>query len=78
MPVGGSSVTVQAAAFLDDGTVNHGGSWRFVIDLADMNQGYHLVGPGQSLKVSGTMISLMIGQKVLITKPQWTIQKVVS
>ncbi|MDG4849782.1 penicillin acylase family protein [Peribacillus frigoritolerans] len=48
IPVGGSSVTVQAAAFLDDGTVNHGGSWRFVIDLADMKQGYHLVGPGQS------------------------------
>ena len=48
IPVGGSSVTVQAAAFLDDGTVNHGGSWRFVIDLSDMNQAYHLVGPGQS------------------------------
>ena len=48
IPVGGSSVTVQAAAFLDDGTVNHGGSWRFVMDLSDMNQAYHLVGPGQS------------------------------
>ncbi|MDZ5474516.1 penicillin acylase family protein [Bacillus sp. 31A1R] len=48
MPVGGSQVTVQAAAFRDDGIVNHGGSWRFVIDTADMNKGYHLVGPGQS------------------------------
>ncbi|MBP2239762.1 penicillin amidase [Cytobacillus eiseniae] len=48
IPVGGSSVTVQAAANKDDGTVNHGGSWRFVIDTSDMNIGYHLVGPGQS------------------------------
>ncbi|UII54280.1 penicillin acylase family protein [Cytobacillus spongiae] len=48
MPVGGSSVTVQAAAFREDGTVNHGGSWRFVIDTADLSLGYHLVGPGQS------------------------------
>jgi penicillin amidase len=48
VPVGGSSVTVQAAAFLDDGTTNHGGSWRFVIDLSDINQAYYLVGPGQS------------------------------
>ncbi|KOP82562.1 penicillin acylase family protein [Cytobacillus solani] len=48
IPVGGSSVTVQAAANKEDGTVNHGGSWRFVIDTAEMNVGYHLVGPGQS------------------------------
>lgn len=48
MPVGGSQVTVQAAAFKDDGTVNHGGSWRFVIDTDDLTKGYHLVGPGQS------------------------------
>lgn len=47
-PVGGSTVTVQAAAFKEDGTVNHGGSWRFVIDMDDVNNGYHLVGPGQS------------------------------
>lgn len=46
--VGGSTVTVQAAAFKEDGTVNHGGSWRFVIDTSDMNTGHHLVGPGQS------------------------------
>ncbi len=48
VPVGGSAVTVQAAAFKDDGTVNHGGSWRFVIDMTDSTIGYHLVGPGQS------------------------------
>ncbi|SEM14680.1 penicillin amidase [Mesobacillus persicus] len=48
IPVGGSSVTVQAAAFTKEGTVNHGASWRFVIDVADLSTGYHLVGPGQS------------------------------
>ncbi|WP_075981694.1 penicillin acylase family protein [Bacillus massilinigeriensis] len=48
IPVGGSSVTVQAAANKEDGTVNHGGSWRFVIDTRDMNSGYHIVGPGQA------------------------------
>ena len=48
IPVGGSSVTVQAAANKNDGTVNHGGSWRFVIDTANMDSAYHLVGPGQS------------------------------
>lgn len=45
---GGSSVTVQAAAFTKYGTVNHGASWRFVIDGSDLSTGYHLVGPGQS------------------------------
>lgn len=48
IPAGGSSVTVQAAAFKDDGIINHGGSWRFVIDTKDLTKGYHLVGPGQS------------------------------
>lgn len=48
IPVGGSSVTVQAAANKEDGTVNHGGSWRFVIDTQNMNTAFHLVGPGQS------------------------------
>ncbi|MEB6549973.1 penicillin acylase family protein [Heyndrickxia sporothermodurans] len=48
VPVGGSSVTVQAAANKEDGTVDHGASWRFVIDTSDMNTGYHIVGPGQS------------------------------
>ncbi|MBM7693212.1 acyl-homoserine lactone acylase PvdQ [Peribacillus deserti] len=48
LPVGGSSVTVQAAGTDESGLVNHGGSWRFAIDTADLNKGYHLVGPGQS------------------------------
>ncbi|WP_442593993.1 penicillin acylase family protein [Neobacillus sp. D3-1R] len=48
IPVGGSSVTVQAASYRDDGVVNHGGSWRFVIDMSNPTKGYHLVGPGQS------------------------------
>jgi len=46
--VGGSSVTVKAAAFLDSGIVDHGASWRFAIDMANTNEAYHLVGPGQS------------------------------
>jgi penicillin G amidase len=48
LPVGGSSVTVQAASYGENGTVNHGGSWRFVIDSSDLAKGYHLVGPGQA------------------------------
>lgn len=48
IPVGGSRVTVQAASYNNEGIVNHGGSWRFVIDTADMNEGYHIVGPGQA------------------------------
>lgn len=48
VPVGGSKVTVQAASNRDDGIVDHGASWRFVIDTSDMNTSYHIVGPGQS------------------------------
>lgn len=48
LPVGGSSVTVQAAAHNDIGIVNHGASWRFVIDLDQISVGHHIVGPGQS------------------------------
>ncbi|WP_391117950.1 penicillin acylase family protein [Psychrobacillus sp. L3] len=47
VPIGGSNITVQAAAFGDDGRVDHGASWRFVADLADLSQAYHIVGPGQ-------------------------------
>ncbi|MDW0118019.1 penicillin acylase family protein [Sporosarcina thermotolerans] len=46
--IGGSNVTVQAAAFNDNGTVYHGASWRFVADLSDLSTTYHIVGPGQS------------------------------
>ncbi len=46
--IGGSRVTVQAAGYNDKGLVNHGASWRFVIDTADMTTGNHIVGPGES------------------------------
>ena len=46
--IGGSNVTVQAAAFEEDGTVNHGAPWRFVTDLTDLSKANHIVGPGQS------------------------------
>ncbi len=48
IPIGGSKVTVQAASNGQDGIVNHGASWRFVIDTSDMGSSYHIVGPGQS------------------------------
>ncbi|NNV06266.1 penicillin acylase family protein [Geobacillus sp. C56-T2] len=48
IPIGGSDVTVQAASYTDEGIVNHGASWRFVIDLADPERGWHIVGPGQA------------------------------
>lgn len=48
VPIGGSNITVQAAAFDEDGSVTHGASWRFVADLADLSSAYHIVGPGQS------------------------------
>lgn len=48
LPVSGSRVTVRAAGFNDEGLVNHGASWRFVIDMEDTSEAYHMVGPGQS------------------------------
>ncbi len=48
IPVDGSGVTPMAARHEEDGIVNHGASWRFVIDLEDITTGYHTVGPGQS------------------------------
>ncbi|WP_064093609.1 penicillin acylase family protein [Rossellomorea aquimaris] len=48
IPVGGSRVTVEAASYNKNGIVNHGASWRFVMDTEDMTNGYHIVGPGQS------------------------------
>ncbi|SIT89347.1 penicillin acylase family protein [Edaphobacillus lindanitolerans] len=44
----GSAVTVQAAGFKDDGSADHGASWRFVADLSDLTRSWHIVGPGQS------------------------------
>ncbi|PSL28796.1 penicillin amidase [Planomicrobium soli] len=48
VPIGGSNITVQAAASNKEGEVNHGASWRFVADLSDLSRAYHIVGPGQS------------------------------
>lgn len=48
VPIGGSNITVQAAAFDENGRVDHGASWRFVADLSDLSKAYHIVGPGQS------------------------------
>jgi penicillin G amidase len=48
VPVGGSRVTVEAASYNEEGIVNHGASWRFVIDTSEMANGYHIVGPGQA------------------------------
>lgn len=48
VPIGGSKVTVQAAANAENGNVDHGASWRFVADLSDLSSAYHTVGPGQS------------------------------
>lgn len=46
--IGGSNITVQAAAFKENGTVSHGAPWRFVADLSDLSKTYQIVGPGQS------------------------------
>ncbi len=48
IPIGGSGITTQAAAFNEQGEVTHGASWRFVADLTDLSSAYHIVGPGQS------------------------------
>jgi len=48
VPIGGSKVTVQAADNDLAGNVDHGASWRFVVDVGDLSSGYHIVGPGQS------------------------------
>ncbi|MCD5322436.1 MULTISPECIES: penicillin acylase family protein [Pontibacillus] len=49
IPVGGSRVTVMAASYNEEtGIVNHGASWRFVLDGSDFTKGSHIVGPGQS------------------------------
>ncbi len=49
LPVDGSSITPMAASYeTETGVVDHGASWRFVIDMAEAGKGYHLVAPGQS------------------------------
>ncbi|NDI36901.1 penicillin acylase family protein [Chengkuizengella sediminis] len=49
LPVSGSDITVGAASWKSEtGEVNHGASWRTVMDLANMSESYSVVGPGQS------------------------------
>ena len=49
IPVSGSAVTVQAARRNDKtGLVNHGASWRYVIDTSDFTKAHHILAPGQS------------------------------
>ncbi len=57
LPVNGSKVTPMAASHDGDGIVNHGASWRFVIDLNDTDLGYHIVGPGQSEHIKSASYS---------------------
>ncbi|SFB32954.1 Penicillin amidase [Lentibacillus halodurans] len=49
IPPGGSGVTPMAASYkADTGIVDHGVSWRFVLDTDKIGTGYHIVGPGQA------------------------------
>ncbi|HLQ95880.1 MAG TPA: penicillin acylase family protein [Pseudogracilibacillus sp.] len=48
LPVDGSAYTPMAARSAADGIVDHGASWRFVIDMEEPESGYHIVSPGQS------------------------------
>lgn len=48
VPVGGSRTTVQAASNKSTGEVDHGASWRYVVDLSNLSNAQHIVGPGQS------------------------------
>lgn len=48
IPVGGSSTTVKAAGYDENGIVDHGASWRTVVDFSDLSKSVNIVGPGQS------------------------------
>ena len=39
---------MQAAGNRENGEVDHGASWRFVVDISDLSSAEHIVGPGQS------------------------------
>ncbi|PRZ11839.1 penicillin amidase [Laceyella sediminis] len=48
-PVGGSEHTVRAMGWnKQTGTVDHGAPWRTVVDVGNLSQAEHLLGPGQS------------------------------
>lgn len=49
LPADGSRITVKAASYhTETGIVTNGAGWRGVMDLADLENTHHLVGPGQS------------------------------
>lgn len=48
IPVGGSSTTVKAAGYDENGIVDHGAAWRTVVDFSDLSKSENIVGPGQS------------------------------
>ncbi|WP_078394314.1 penicillin acylase family protein [Shouchella patagoniensis] len=49
LPVDGSRITVKAAGYNSEtGAVTHGAGWRGVMDLANLSETFHIVGPGQS------------------------------
>lgn len=49
IPMRGSRVTVGAAGWKSEtGEVNHGASWRTVVDMKNPLESYNVVGPGQS------------------------------
>ncbi|SFJ84171.1 penicillin acylase family protein [Thermoflavimicrobium dichotomicum] len=51
-PLSGSHVTVGAAGWdAQTGQVNHGASWRTVVDLSKPEESWNVVGPGQSGQV---------------------------
>ncbi|MEH6943681.1 penicillin acylase family protein [Bacillus sp. JJ722] len=75
LPADGSGVTVQAAGFKEDGTTDHGASWRFVADLNDLSVTDHLVGPGQSGHLKSKWYSDQLEKWVDGTYHQTTIEK---
>jgi len=48
IPVGGSTTTVKAAGYDENGIVDHGASWRTVVDFTDLTKSENIVGPGQT------------------------------
>lgn len=57
LAVNGSAVTPLAARANAEGIVNHGASWRFVIDMNEPNVGHHIVAPGQAENVKSPWYS---------------------
>lgn len=60
--LGGSNITVQAAAFDEQGNVDHGAAWRFVADLSDLSSAHHIVGPGLSGHVKSDFFHNQVGK----------------